>query len=85
MTMQNEPQTGIRFSTTAGQLLVLCAAIMVLESRLALRLIKVKATTGVTEALGKLLFDHGPFRHRVHFSHLSHRGAGGQAVLPSLR
>jgi hypothetical protein len=31
MTMQNEPQTGIRFSTTAGQLLVLCAAIMVLN------------------------------------------------------
>ena len=31
MTMQNEPQTGIRFSTTAGQLLVLGAAIMVLN------------------------------------------------------
>ena len=32
MTMQNEPQTtGIRFSTTAGQLLVLSAALTVLN------------------------------------------------------
>ena len=31
MTMQNEPQKGIRFSTTVGQLLLLGAAIMVLN------------------------------------------------------
>ena len=31
MTMQNEPQKGIRFSTTAGQLLLLVAAVMVLN------------------------------------------------------
>ena len=31
MTMQNEPQRSIRFSTTAGQLLVLSAAIMILN------------------------------------------------------
>ena len=31
MTMQNEPQKGIRFSTTAGQLLLLGAAIMALN------------------------------------------------------
>ena len=31
MTMQNETQKGIRFSTTVGQLLLLGAAIMVLN------------------------------------------------------
>ena len=31
MTMQNEPQKGIRFSTTVGQLLLLGAAITVLN------------------------------------------------------
>jgi hypothetical protein len=31
MTMQNEPQKGVRFSTTVGQLLLLGAAIMVLN------------------------------------------------------
>ena len=31
MTMQSEPQKGIRFSTTAGQLLLLGAAIMALN------------------------------------------------------
>ena len=31
MTMQNEPQKGIRFSSTAGQLLLLGAAIMFLN------------------------------------------------------
>ena len=31
MTIQNEPQKDIRFSTTVGQLLILGAAIMVLN------------------------------------------------------
>ena len=31
MTMQNEPQKGVKFSTTVGQLLLLGAAIMVLN------------------------------------------------------
>jgi hypothetical protein len=31
MTMQNEPQEGIQFSTTVGQILLLGAAIMVLN------------------------------------------------------